>query len=639
MANNKVGIEYIITGYNEASRNMKDLLTIEKEVEGKKTIEINQKGFDKVLSDYEKLGKAADDLQQQLSQLDGRTKLFKDLQQQLNTITATMEKMASGVNKYGDSFNKTLLQNINNTKKLGQEFQQVMDKKVSDAEKANKKIEQANARAAKAADSKKQFENQQREAENTLRVWQDAYRKIEKAKNDSARGKQLTPSEYSYLKETLSRAEKELNKMTSGADKFSGKFKGAAQAAKDFKKYIQDAMQFTKDNAIETNARDNLIDLEKQWESLESKKQKYTQSLGEDARETKEVAAQQTVINQQMEEEITKLEESLQLRRNIENLGDKELEDAMQYVGLLREQFLGHKNIQNAVTSTAESYNNVKAKVQEVYALEEKLEKLKKNPSKNRSQISYIEQLIAAKKEEYNLDQLIAQLPKKQRDAIQQIINKYKEKIELQRRSNEEAQKEGKQFGETLKNFAKFTVYYMALQKMKQLVNEMLDTMKELDKAFTDIQMVTEGTDEETAQLADDYNKLAREMGATTQQVAEGASEWLRQGKTAEETTELLKASMTLSKVGAMESSEATELLTSSLNGYQFAASEAMSVVDKLSAIDLEAATSSEELAVALSRTANMANNSGVSFDKLLGIIGTVSSVTRRSAETIRRSL
>ena len=94
---------------------------------------------------------------------------------------------------------------------------------------------------------------------------------------------------------------------------------------------------------------------------------------------------------------------------------------------------------------------------------------------------------------------------------------------------------------------------------------------------------------------------------------------------------------MTLSKVGAMESAEATELLTSTLNGYKFAAQDAMTVVDKISSIDLAAATSSYELATALSRTANSADDAGVSFDKLLAMIGTVSSVTRKSASTIRR--
>ena len=95
---------------------------------------------------------------------------------------------------------------------------------------------------------------------------------------------------------------------------------------------------------------------------------------------------------------------------------------------------------------------------------------------------------------------------------------------------------------------------------------------------------------------------------------------------------------MTLSKVGAIESSEATELLTSSLNGYKIEAQKAMSVVDKISSIDLAAATSSYELATALARTANSANDAGVSFDKLLAMIGTVSSVTRKSASTIGES-
>lgn len=92
---------------------------------------------------------------------------------------------------------------------------------------------------------------------------------------------------------------------------------------------------------------------------------------------------------------------------------------------------------------------------------------------------------------------------------------------------------------------------------------------------------------------------------------------------------------MTLSKVGAMESAEATELLTSTLNGYKMAAEDSMGVVDKISAIDMAAATSSEELMVALSRTANSADDAGVSFDKLLAMIATTSSVTRKSASTI----
>ena len=43
-----------------------------------------------------------------------------------------------------------------------------------------------------------------------------------------------------------------------------------------------------------------------------------------------------------------------------------------------------------------------------------------------------------------------------------------------------------------------------------------------------------------------------------------------------------------LSKLGMMESSEATEKLTATLNGYKLSAEDAMDVVDKLVNVDLE---------------------------------------------------
>lgn len=95
---------------------------------------------------------------------------------------------------------------------------------------------------------------------------------------------------------------------------------------------------------------------------------------------------------------------------------------------------------------------------------------------------------------------------------------------------------------------------------------------------------------------------------------------------------------MILSKVGAIESSQATELLTSTLNGYKMEAEEAMHVVDALSAVDLEAATSVEELAVALQSTANMARVNGVDFEELIGMVGAVSEATRRSASVVGNS-
>lgn len=193
-------------------------------------------------------------------------------------------------------------------------------------------------------------------------------------------------------------------------------------------------------------------------------------------------------------------------------------------------------------------------------------------------------------------------------------------------------------FKDYFNNFMSYGLVNNAINAMTTAIRQSINAVIELNTAMTDVQMVTGETASQTAELAKEYSEMAQSLGATTTQIANGASEWLRQGKSIEETNQLLEASMVLSKVGAIESSQATELLTSTLNGYKMEAEDAMHVVDAMSKVDLEAATSVEELAVALQSTANMARVNGVGFEELLGMVGSVSEATRRSASVVGNS-
>lgn len=175
---------------------------------------------------------------------------------------------------------------------------------------------------------------------------------------------------------------------------------------------------------------------------------------------------------------------------------------------------------------------------------------------------------------------------------------------------------------------------YGSFAKLKDAV----EIVKQLDNQMTNIRMVTGATDAQAKQMLRNFQDIAKETSSLTSEVAKGAEEFLRQGRSAEEANELIKTSAVFSKVAFLDSAQSAELLTSAINGYQVSASDAMSVVDKMSAIDMAAATSSEELAQAMARTANSARVAGVDMDTLLGYIGTVSSVTRGSAESIGNS-
>lgn len=90
-----------------------------------------------------------------------------------------------------------------------------------------------------------------------------------------------------------------------------------------------------------------------------------------------------------------------------------------------------------------------------------------------------------------------------------------------------------------------------------------------------------------------------------------------------------------MATVGAMDSAEATTALTAAINGYQMQASDAMSIVDSLTQLDLRFAASAGGIATALSKVASVASQSGVSLEKLESILTITQDQTQQSAETI----
>ena len=170
---------------------------------------------------------------------------------------------------------------------------------------------------------------------------------------------------------------------------------------------------------------------------------------------------------------------------------------------------------------------------------------------------------------------------------------------------------------------------------LKKAVEAVITSVKELDKSFTEIQMVTKQTAQETAELRDSYIDLARSMGATVKEVTDGANDWLRAGMSIEETNEALEASMVLSKVGMVDSAEATKILVSAMRGYGLEANELMSIVDKLSAVDVAASVSTEDLGLAIQKGSASARLAGLSLDEYLGMVAAVAETTQESGDVI----
>lgn len=79
--------------------------------------------------------------------------------------------------------------------------------------------------------------------------------------------------------------------------------------------------------------------------------------------------------------------------------------------------------------------------------------------------------------------------------------------------------------------------------------------------------------------------------------------------------------------------------VTSAMKGFKIEASDAMDIVDKLTSIDLEAATSAGEIAEGLAQFSNMATLSGVDIDQAAAYVATIADVTQSSGSTVGNAM
>lgn len=185
--------------------------------------------------------------------------------------------------------------------------------------------------------------------------------------------------------------------------------------------------------------------------------------------------------------------------------------------------------------------------------------------------------------------------------------------------------------GTSLKQRATGALATFSIQQLK----EVYENVVRLDSAVVNLSMVTGYNRDRTKELVASYSEMAQQLGAVTSEVAAAADDWLRQGYSLEDTNELIKTSTVLSKIGLIDSAEATQYLTSAIKGYKVEINDAMSIADKLSAVDMAAAVSVSGLAEGMSKTANSARLAGVEMDALLGYLAAVGEVTQQDMASV----
>lgn len=298
--------------------------------------------------------------------------------------------------------------------------------------------------------------------------------------------------------------------------------------------------------------------------------------------------------------------------------------------------------------------NQIKTQMQERIAAENKIQAELKKTAKDQqdalnlksgkiqldNQISaYLNENTKLSDELKNkLIQIRTQIKTVDNTGLKQLRNEFKEITTEAKALGQTGRSVLSELGNNIQKFSQWYGIAGVVTSSVRAVKNLVNTVSELDKSYVDLQMATGGTIEETQRLLNTYIELGQELGATGTEVANAADVWLRQGKSIAETNMLIRDSMILSKIGQVDSAKATEYLTSAMKGYKVEAEDVLGIIDKLSAVDLNSATSVGGLAEAMSRTANGARIAGIEIDKLLGMLAVVGETSQRSMDSVGES-
>lgn len=207
-----------------------------------------------------------------------------------------------------------------------------------------------------------------------------------------------------------------------------------------------------------------------------------------------------------------------------------------------------------------------------------------------------------------------------------------KELEDQQKRNIKGTEKETTTLGKAAKQVFNYGIAFSALKK---IYRETIKTITDLDKAMTEMTIVTNMSRKEAWDLVPTLQNLAKETGFTTTEISSLATEYLKQGKSWKDTLTLTEVAAKAARIAGISAKESVSYLTAAVNGFGLAADEALAVSDRFAALAAASATDYEELAVGLSKFAAQARVAGISIDFAMGLLAKGVETTREAPETI----
>ena len=193
------------------------------------------------------------------------------------------------------------------------------------------------------------------------------------------------------------------------------------------------------------------------------------------------------------------------------------------------------------------------------------------------------------------------------------------------------------------KNLQNSIKHWMSAQQIINLVKDGIrqayQDIQNLDRAMTNIAVVTDMSVGDLWGKINDYMAIAQQYGVTTQGVYEVSQLYYQQGLSTAEVMAATTETLKMARIAGMDYAEAADAMTVAIRAFKMEMSDAQHVTDVYSKVAAVTASDTEELAIAMSKTASSAESVGSSFENTTAMLAVMIETTRESAQNLGSAL
>lgn len=176
--------------------------------------------------------------------------------------------------------------------------------------------------------------------------------------------------------------------------------------------------------------------------------------------------------------------------------------------------------------------------------------------------------------------------------------------------TNEEIGNKNQELSNSFDNITNALKTYISLgaglRKIQQVFKDTYNDVTALDKAFSEIAMVTDYSVNDMWKSYSQYASIANSLGQQTESVVKASGLFYQQGLETNEALKLTTDTMKLATLSGLDYEEATSYMTAALRGFHMEMDQGSHITDVYSELAAKAAADVEGIANAMNKTASI---------------------------------